>query len=404
MSGPKVSAYELEQRRQAALRAHRAAVGSARATRERRESLLVRLRAAEAVVGAIDINFPSTRFDFAASTETIQRSAAELNHGLDEAERQLDAVVARRRIDTLIAGLQADLDHQPAIEVDCTSLMEQAAAKENAERARRREERDHAIRSRAIKVIEQSGSLPPSETAAIDRIVARFETAGSEERSRLVIEMETQVDTARRRMKSQARQRRRAEELLGVLLGFENDSLAADGAQIARRIRDGSASLDPQTEQALERTIVESQARADQSYVRNALAKSLSELGYDVGDDFETLAPGQHVEMRPGDNARWAGYAVRARAGRDGAIRWHLVRQADSEHDPQQEADLETEWCEDLARGHRLMAERDGIASALREQHRPGELPVMTVNVVDVKPSAKRRRGRRETTNTRRIG
>ena len=134
------------------------------------------------------------------------------------------------------------------------------------------------------------------------------------------------------------------------------------------------------------------QHQAEHEYVTNALREAFTELGYEIGEGFETLTAqeGEAVLTR-GD---WAQHAVKVRVDDARQVRMALLRTEPAHGDDQRRLDVEREeqWCASFEAARERLAEA-GIHADVRWRIEPGEqrLPVAQPRRTRQQPRARRR-------------
>jgi len=150
----------------------------------------------------------------------------------------------------------------------------------------------------------------------------------------------------------------RADEMLRVL-----DALETHGGEVTPAFR-----------AAVEQARSAEQREAERRHVARALRSSLRDLGYELGEDFETLLGERGVADA---RQRWRGYALRVRSGgNDRDVRFNVVRE--DEAAPWQRArdkEIETSWCSDFEQLLGLL-ERHGVKPEIIRRTPAGTLPI----------------------------
>jgi hypothetical protein len=161
-------------------------------------------------------------------------------------------------------------------------------------------------------------------------------------------------------------------------------------------VADGARIFDDALRADAVRLVGELQHQAEHEYVKRTLREAFEELGYELGEGFETLTAqeGEAVLTR-GD---WAQHAVKVRVDDARQVRMALLRTEPAESDDQRRLDVEREeqWCASFEAARERLAEA-GIHADVRWRVEPGEqrLPVAQQQRTRQQPRAREReRGR----------
>jgi hypothetical protein len=177
---------------------------------------------------------------------------------------------------------------------------------------------------------------------------------------------------------------------------FLRELAAHPGANAVRarlgEIADGARPFDEDLRAEAVRLVAELQRQAEHRYVTATLQEAFEELGYEVGEGFETLTAndGEAVLTR-GD---WTQHAIKVRVDDARQVRMALLRTEPGEGDEQRRLDVEREeqWCASFeAARERLDAA--GIHADVRWRIEPGEqrLPVAQQRRTRQQPRARQR-------------
>lgn len=140
------------------------------------------------------------------------------------------------------------------------------------------------------------------------------------------------------------------------------------------------------------RLVEDVRRQAEHRYVADALRTAFGELGYEVGEGFETLTArdGEAVLTR-GD---WPQHAVKVRVDDARQVRMALLRTEPADGDEQRRLDVEREeqWCASFEEARERLA-RAGIRADVRWRIEPGEqrLPVVRRDAARRRPRERRR-------------
>jgi hypothetical protein len=157
-------------------------------------------------------------------------------------------------------------------------------------------------------------------------------------------------------------------------------------------VADGERAFDDDLRTEAVRLVEDLQHQAEHEYVTNALREAFEELGYELGEGFETLTAqeGEAVLTR-GD---WAQHAVKVRVDDARQVRMALLRTEPAHGDDQRRLDVEREeqWCASFEAARERLAEA-GIHADVRWRIEPGEqrLPVAQPRRTRQQPRARRR-------------
>ncbi|MEV5708379.1 response regulator receiver protein [Actinoallomurus sp. NPDC052274] len=160
-------------------------------------------------------------------------------------------------------------------------------------------------------------------------------------------------------------------------------------------VADGARPFDQGLRAEAARLVEEAQRQAEQRYVAEVLRAAFGELGYEVGEGFETLTAqdGEAVLTR-GD---WPQHAVKVRVDGTRQVRMALLRTEPAESDEQRRLDVEREeqWCASFDAARERLAEA-GVHADVRWRVEPGtqRLPV----------TERQRSGRQQNERRRELG
>jgi 8-oxo-dGTP pyrophosphatase MutT (NUDIX family) len=216
---------------------------------------------------------------------------------------------------------------------------------------------------------------------------AAAETQGEAE-SRLT-EVRIRIQEANERARKSRDDRAAAARFLREL---ETHPEAGDVRARLGEVVAGARSFDDGLRAEAVRRVEDLQHQAEHQYVAATLREAFEELGYDIGEGFETLTAqeGEAVLTR-GD---WAQHAVKVRVDDARQVRMALLRTEPAESDDQRRLDVEREeqWCASFEAARERLAEA-GIHAAVRWRVEPGEqrLPVAQPKRSRQQPRARQR-------------
>jgi 8-oxo-dGTP pyrophosphatase MutT (NUDIX family) len=170
---------------------------------------------------------------------------------------------------------------------------------------------------------------------------------------------------------------------------------AVDACHRLRAVVDGTRPLDEGLRAEAVRLVHDVQRQAEHHYVAAALREAFEELGYEVGEGFETLTArdGEAVLTR-GD---WAEHAVKVRVDDARQVRLALLRTEPAEGDEQRRLDVEREeqWCASFDAARERLADA-GIHADIRRRVEPGEQRLPVVRRPRSRQQARERRRERD--------
>jgi hypothetical protein len=241
------------------------------------------------------------------------------------------------------------------------------------------------------------------------RVLARLLPDTTDDDRRAVIEAAEQAATAAtqgeaesrltevrvRIQEANERARRRRDDRAAAARFLRELDTHSDAADVRARLGEVAAGSRP-FEEVLRaeavRLVGDLQHQAEHQYVATTLREAFEELGYEVGEGFETLTAqeGEAVLTR-GD---WAQHAVKVRVDDARQVRMALLRTEPAESDDQRRLDVEREeqWCASFEAARERLAEA-GIHADVRWRVEPGEqrLPVAQERRSHQQPRARRR-------------
>jgi hypothetical protein len=400
MSGPKSSSYEIEERaRQQRLALDRAR-GQSRLLVDRAERLHRKVEQAR-------VSYPDVAVDLAVPVPPAEAGLVELERWCDEQRErvgnaeaslvsQLDAHRSQRF--AAVLGQAADGESKSKA-LDGARLLAAQSPPTTSSAAPGEDWRERTARS-AAAIIASAEGAPLGDAVEIERLAQAVLDAKNRARADMaLLDLEARVsDVALRRRQTDA-DAARAEELLGELLAYDSDPAVVPHIRQMQEVVAGARPFSVRLERDALAGLSAARHRADDEFVRSALVEAFTDLGYEVGPEFSTIADGATAYLTRAD-PNWNGYAVRVRAQAGGALRWHLVRTGGESVDVR---DRETEiaWCDDLAAAHATVRAKSGVEAHLTERHEPGELPLLWISGEEGDAVERRRRdSRRRGVNT----
>jgi hypothetical protein len=213
-------------------------------------------------------------------------------------------------------------------------------------------------------------------------------TTEGEAESRLT-EVRLRIQRANERARRRRDDRSAAARFLRELAAHPDaDAVCARLGEVA----DGTLEFEPALRAEAVRLVGELQHQAEHRYVTDTLKAAFEELGYEVGEGFETLTVGDGEAMLTrGD---WAQHAVKVRVDNARQVRMALLRTEPGEGDEQRRLDVEREeqWCASFEAARERL-EAAGIHADVRWRVEPGEqrLPVAHSRRTRQQPRARHR-------------
>lgn len=295
---------------------------------------------------------------------TLAAWCADADRALDRAEGELSVVIARA-ITTRVARLASP----PGASLPGVAAAQDEAAAGDSEGAERAATLERVL----------SRLAPDATTTDRDAVMAAARAAAAarpEEAESMLTDVRVRIQQA-----NTAARRRRDSALTAARLRYGLAGLPGPDADTARtRLADviaGRAALDGELEaQARELSVLAASAR-EREYVAAQVAESLTGLGYEVSEGFETLASrgAEGRVTQPG----WPEHAVKLKVDQAGELRFAMVRTAAAGPADDEKADAEREkaWCASFEQARASLANR-GIVTTVTWRLDPGthRLPV----------------------------
>ncbi|MGH3380062.1 MAG: response regulator receiver protein [Actinoallomurus sp.] len=252
-------------------------------------------------------------------------------------------------------------------------------------------------------------AAPSALAATMARVLARLLPDTTDDDRRAVIEAAEQAAAAAtqgeaesrltevriRIQEANERARRRRDDRAAAARFLRELETHAEADDVRARLGEvaaGSRPFDEQLRAEAVRLVDDLQHQAEHQYVTTTLREAFEELGYEVGEGFETLTAqeGEAVLTR-GD---WAQHAVKVRVDDARQVRMALLRTEPAESDDQRRLDVEREeqWCASFEAARERLAEA-GIHADVRWRVEPGEqrLPVAQQRRSRQQPHARQR-------------
>lgn len=225
-----------------------------------------------------------------------------------------------------------------------------------------------------------------SVTEAAEQLVAAPTLSEAEGR---LTEVRIRVQQANERTRERRADRTAAARFRRELAGHP----AAEPVRAAlREVAEADRPFDEELRAEAVRLAEEVRRETEHRYVAEALRAAFGELGYEIGEGFETLTArdGEAVLTR-GD---WPQHAVKVRVDDARQVRMALLRTEPAEGDEQRRLDVEREeqWCASFEEARERLAEA-GIRADVRWRIEPGEqrLPIVARNATHHRPRERRR-------------
>ncbi|MCP9488008.1 MAG: hypothetical protein MSC30_19390 [Gaiellaceae bacterium MAG52_C11] len=383
MSGPKSLSYSVvETEAQLRQRERRRLDEQRRQLSAERDRLLVRAHAAreagEGVISEPSVTDPMTLSDsdnslYAQALEEVRRQLAKATHALDSEVLEGRKSALLSRLTSPLA--ERDIASQSAAE----ALAAQRATRAEATTPSSREGREDRAETIARVVGRLDVDAPTEARERIDSAAALTLHEASDavaERALDSLRLDVQQVNERSRM-------RRKTAVQVNALRQELADVASPGASMMRRRLDQYEQLGEPLPDSLPGEVqslrVAAQRDDDRATASRALRSSLTELGYEVGEDFDRLL----LERGFADahQAGWRGYAVRIRSDpSSSSLGFNVVRGAgDSGRQRARDREVEQSWCADF---RQLLDRLDarGVPARLTRQTPAGDVPVLVVS------------------------
>ncbi|WP_426403144.1 hypothetical protein ACN9M0_04450 [Streptomyces sp. R-07] len=415
MSGPKCTAYQFDESlspealravarnaalreatrrredaaREAALRAAAARDAAVRAVRTR-NARLAALTASREDLGeqygsAITVRPPEPLRLGTQSTAELEAWCAETDRTLATAERELQEQTARAVATELFAGMTGrTAERRPVDAAELFADQPDASGTVGSAHEAEAEHADETAREDVERTLTRvlSRLLPDCGTG--DRTDARLAAARAAEAATLdearTWLTETRLRVQRANAAAETR-RRDADEAIGLLHDLEHareadvDPVRALLAEVAA----GRRALDEPLRRRVADCRAAADAEAEQQYVVDTVTDALTDLGYHVGQGFETLT------VRDGSlrlsRSEWPEHAVNLVIDQQGGqMRTAVVRTAAGGGDDDAHIDVEREerWCQDFHELRDRLA-RAGLSTDVQVAVPPGQVPVPLV-------------------------
>ncbi|MFD0683769.1 hypothetical protein [Actinomadura fibrosa] len=302
--------------------------------------------------------------------EELDAWCASVETELERAERWL-AHAAAADVEARMA--KAWLEARPG-SVPPEVLSAEAVAASRADRARAAE-RAHAdgIAADVARVVGRLAldAREPDRILVQESAARVFVPDRHEERSRLddLRHRVAKANAAARRSRADALDASMLLQALGQDAAPAAEPLRAALAQVVRRERELDAALRARAAARCAGL----RAEAERRQVRAALVEAVSDLGFDVTEDLETLRVGERLELSRGD---WPDHAVALVI--DGMELRAGVRRtqgAGGEEERRVDRERAEAWCEEFRKVRDRLA-GEGVRVATRELTEPGERPL----------------------------
>ncbi|ROQ34866.1 hypothetical protein EDD98_3919 [Streptomyces sp. PanSC19] len=433
MSGPKCTTYQLDQSFTAAeLRAAARDAAVREATRRRqeaaREAALRAAAARDAAVrgvkalnaritalsrarddrgkqygAAVSVQVPEPLVLGTQSTSELESWCAETDGALAGAERELREQTARALATELFVGMSghtAGRRPAEAAELFADRPEGSPAVPSGADGPR---DGDEAAREDVGQALARvlSRLLPDCDEdrrTAARAAAARVAAAATPDEARTwLTETRLRVQRANEAAEAARREAREAIELLHDLEELEGTGeTEADSVRaLLTEVVSGHRALDESLRRRAADCRAAAEAEAEQRYVVNTVTDALADLGYHVGEGFETLTVADGALRL--SRSEWPEHAVNLAVDRQGGqLRTAVVRTAAGHGDDAAHLDVEREeqWCRDFQELRDRLAEA-GLRTDVQVAVPPGRVPVPLV-AAPAAPVPRARPGHRE--------
>ncbi|MGW2928319.1 hypothetical protein ACWC8S_25910 [Streptomyces fungicidicus] len=341
---------------------------------------------------AITAEVPAALRIGAQPTEELKTWCARVDKRLATAELELREQCAR----AIAAQLFAD-DSVPGAGrrlVDAAELFTGPASSEASEDAAVLEETEQAVARVLARLLPYCTEADRVSTR--DAAVRAASAATSTEAGTWLVELRLRVQQANTRAEARRREADEAVRLLHVLESGRGAAVEAIRDQLGEVVA-GRGGLD----ESLRRQVAACRSavaqQAEQRYVIATVTDALADMGYQVGEGFETLTVSAGtLRLTRGE---WSEHAVNLVVDQElGELRTAVVRTAVGHDDDAARLDVEREeqWCESFHQLRDRLAQA-GLDTEVRLATAPGEIPVPLV-ASPVAPAARTRAGHQERT------
>jgi hypothetical protein len=215
-------------------------------------------------------------------------------------------------------------------------------------------------------------------TASVEEVNAirmLIDNASGQSSDQLVLRLRYEVQLLCDRDIRREKNRLSIERLLQKIDGFEDREVREMRGYL--KGLDLSIALDNEIDRSVEQLRVKMINSQDEIFVENTAARILSELGYEVGDDFVTAIPVGGALLDIPSRSR---HGLRVRS-RNGQLLFNVVRfDTEGRRDPGEDTATEVAFCHDFKKLQEEMRRR-GVDLDLVRADPPGARPVEVVSV-----------------------
>ncbi len=351
--------------------------------RARRDQIAARAETARSLYGlAVDLPEPAASSTAASDIEEYGRLLKHARVRLDRAERELEARVLTARTQALVTRLAGSHPEvgEAAISAETVLARQRALHSAGTPRPRDAGEDGETGESLALVAARVAGRLDARATDDVAKRMERLAIAVGEESNpavarRTVEVLRREVQQANEQVEQEIARQAELNELRSRLSELPSERTTEIRSAVDAVDRLGGAVTEALRAEA-EEAIAAARKDAERVLVLTALQGSLRELGYEVGEEFETLI--SERGFADARQATWRGYAVRVRSvSHADSFRFTVVRGKGS--DPRQrtrDIEVEEEWCSDFRKLREELA-AEGIDLDMTQEVPPGSMPVL---------------------------
>jgi hypothetical protein len=347
VSGPKSVSYAVDP---AVLRRQQALVwlNAQRATLVQRElALAAVIRSERARHGEAVNQLPRlAMLDATGSVEQQEREVAERSRQLADLERRAEQEAAGARRAQMTRALDGVLV-VAATEATPDGSIERMRARQA--KAGEASYRPGADLSETVErnLARLAAGASPEAAESVVALASEALEASSEARAALVVQsLRAAIDAENRRVAARAQARARAAAWRERLAAYAGPAVEGAFAELDAAGASAEGVTD-ELDRRLQQLADAEEARAARDYTVASVADVLDELGYEVGESFDSvLVQDGYADIRRGD---WPGYAVRVRLSDERpALMFNVVRGEAAATQAVRDHEVETAWCSSL--------------------------------------------------------
>ena len=372
MSGPKLTAWEIEENRRRAEEWRQALLTELEACRRAVRAELARARAHAAAGVDLAAAAPVDVVVDEHDPMSIEAAIRQIQCHADQLRRQTNGAVVARDRRAGLANLAAGVPYGEAI--SATGVNREAAARSIAHVF------DEQFNTALDAILTSLDADAGDALSDLMRFVELSGTGSQVDERVLLGQVEDRVAILNRRELRRRERVAHARELLLDLIGVAGE----DAAELRRRLNavfTNAAELPEHADQLVHDVLERQHQSEDRVYVVDMLRESLVQLGYAVGSSFSTemLRDGATLV----DRAGWSAHAVEVRMTPTNSMVMSVVREGDpmstpSESDRRRDAEVEVEFCSTVGPVLDDLGTR-GVSTGPVRSHAAGANPVRVV-------------------------